>query len=674
MIKSRYLTILSLVLLNLTICQAQQIRWADFVDYQYNQYDDLLFSANQAVGPPDAFPAGEIHEKAFRLKFKESYGSLILGFNEPVYATHLVIIENNDPGRIVNVALIDERGKKYLVQEAQPQKTDDPARALSFRFPRTPYKVKKVEISINSIPAPGWHQIDAVGLVDLEENSELENALKTFGQFNVDESIVFTSRKKSLGGSVNTYYTETKPVISPDGRTLYFARQFYKGNINGERDPQDIYVSRKLGDGWTEAENAGYPLNDKKGNGVCSVSPDGNTLLLIGRDGPMISRRKKGKWSEPEALNIDDFYNKSRYQDYYLGGDGQTLLLSLERDDSYGAQDLYVSFREDAKRWGAPVHLGPVINTVANDFAPFLAADNKTLYFASEGHGGFGESDIFYTKRLDDSWTNWSPPKNLGKEINTPGWDAYYAVSAAGDYAYFVSNGGNPAEKLISEYEDIFKIELPGEFKPEPVALVKGRVLNAETKEPLSADILFETLPGGTDRGHALSNPDDGGFSLIFNSGAQYAFMAKAEGFIAQSDHLDLRHIDEYAEVQKDLLLIPLAEGQIMQLNNLFFEQSRANLLPESQPELQRLYALLIDNPAIEIELGGHTDSQGSASANMELSRRRVEVVRDFLLEKGIDRRRILTKGYGETKPLYDNSQEASRQRNRRVEVKILKY
>lgn len=479
--------------------------------------------------------------------------------------------------------------------------------------------------------------------------------------------------KENLGISINSQYTETKPVISADGNTLYFCRQNHPKNVRGKQDQQDIYYSEHVEGKWSEATNIGWPLNDQHPNGISSVSPDGNSVLLINeyisggymKPGVSISHRTGNKWSFPEKLVIENFYNFSPYVDYFLSADNKVLLMSIQRRDGYGDQDLYVSFYHHEK-WQEPINLGLVVNTAGADFAPFLAADGKTLYFASEGHRGFGGSDIFYSKRLDDSWSNWSKPINLGSAVNSKTWDAYYSISAKGDYAYFVSSNKQNGSK------DIYRIQLPDQLRPDPVVLVKGKVLNANTNEPILASVVLKDDKTPFTHGVARSDPESGTFKIIVPKGGAYNFQAEIDGYLALSKSISLSETNRYTELKQDLYVVPLTEGQKIPLNNIFFVRSQAELLPQSYQELDQLVAIMKRHATIKIELGGHTDNLGQASLNLDLSLRRVDAVKQYLVANGIEGSRLSTKGYGDTQPVARNDRELDRRRNRRVEFTIL--
>ncbi len=485
--------------------------------------------------------------------------------------------------------------------------------------------------------------------------------------------LLFKSPKENLGTAINTSFTETKPVISSDGKTLYFCRQNYPKNIRGKQDDQDIYIATFEGQKWTAVRNMGWPLNDQHPNGVSSVSPDGNSLLLINeyikggyvKKGVSISYRSKNGWTYPSKIQIEDFYNFSPYVDYAMAANGKVLFMSVHRREGHGDQDIYVSLCENGI-WGKPMNLGVTINTSGADFAPFLAADGKTLYFASEGHGGLGGREIFYAKRLDDTWNNWSKPINLGPSVNSNTWDAYYSLAAKGKYAYFVS------KNLANNSRDIYRIELPQEVQPDPVVMVKGRVLDANNQQPLQAAITFHLTQGHQEQGIARSNPQDGSYKMVLPHGKAYQFLAKTPGFISLHQTIDLSGAKKYGEIQVDLQLIPLAEGEKIPIENIFFVRSKAELQQESFSELDKLVKLLKEYPQLEIELGGHTDNVGQPKLNLQLSWDRVDRVKDYLMQQGIASSRLQTKGYGDTRPIANNDRELNRRLNRRVEFTIL--
>lgn len=669
---------LVLVLLTATTIMGQQIQWASSVDYQYNQFDDADYSGLSATGQPDAFPMGFLNPKAFRLKSEKAFGSLMLEFEKPQAVQQLIIVESYSPGKVTKVALIDEKGNKYPIYAKAAANLEEKFRTLLISIPVTYYAVARVEIIVDTELAQGWAQIDAVGISTESSASDIKKTLQEkYGRLNIEDEIFFTSAKENLGETVNSLFPEAKPVISADGKTLYFARQNSDGNIGGQSDDQDIYVSYFENGAWTEAENIGEPLNDKFANGVCSVSPDGNTLLLMNAyseagaadRGVSISRKTPYGWEAPSPVVIHSFEPKGKYLDFFMSASEEALIVAYQaKEGGYGDQDLYVSLKQGNDTYAKPRNLGKMINTSKAEFSPYLAPDNKTLYFASNGHGGMGGSDIFYTKRLDDSWTNWSTPVNMGSNINTSDWDAYYSISADGSKAFFTSND----ESSVGA-RDIYAISLENELKPEPVMLVKGRVLNSETNQPILADIIFEGYFDGKKEGMASPDSKSMEYKLILSRGNKYRLLAYAEGYVPVDLEMDIAAFDSYSELTKDIYLDPIALGDLITFNNILFNQSTPDLLPESGTDLVMLETLLRENPNMVVELAGHTDSWGDVSKNYKLSVDRVQVVKNHLTMRGIDARRLQVKGYGGSKPVASNATEESRQFNRRVEVKVLK-
>jgi len=290
------------------------------------------------------------------------------------------------------------------------------------------------------------------------------------------------------------------------------------------------------------------------------------------------------------------------------------------------------------------------------------------MYYSSNGLPGYGNQDIFITRRLDSTWLHWSEPENLGPYVNGRDFDAYYTVSARGDYAYLVSSDGTSFG-----LEDIYTIKLPQAARPKPVVLVSGKVLNAKSKAPIEAEVLYEFLPSGVEAGLARSNPSDGSYKISLPVGSDFGFRAEAEGYYAVSEQLSTKSLKEYSEITKDLFLAPIEAGEAIRLNNIFFDFGKAELRPESFPELLRLVRFLQEHSNVSIELGGHTDNIGNDEANQTLSEERVGAVRNYLIEQKIAPKRMKAVGYGKKHPVASNETEEGRQINRRVEFTILK-
>ncbi|MBK6264448.1 OmpA family protein [Marivirga sp. S37H4] len=462
---------------------------------------------------------------------------------------------------------------------------------------------------------------------------------------------------KNLGTAINTSYDETKPIISPDGKTLFFARQNYPENFAGTKDAQDIYMSQMLNNSWQPARNIGEPLNDKHPNGVSSVSTDGHSMLVINGydeygdvlDGASISRKKGNLWGYPEMIYIQEFYNLNEYIDYYIANDERSMLLAIEQENSYGDQDLYVSFKIDEYNWSKPVNLGPQINSSSPEFSPFLAADNKTLFFASYGHGGYGNSDIYYSKRLDDSWQKWSKPENLGAEVNSSEFEAYYTIDASGEDAFFVTTKGS-----VGGSKDIYTMTLPYKFRPDPVLLLSGEVVYSINGAKMEAEVVFTNINDYKQNESIVSDVETG-FSHILAKGFTYQYMAVKKGYIGLLQYQDLSNMNEYKELKETLQLIPILKGSEIPVHHITFVNNADMFRPDAYFELDRFASLLQSYPKMQVEIIGHTQQLPLSSENERLSYNRAKAVGQYFENKGVHSDRLRIKGAGESIPFNDS-------------------
>jgi OmpA-OmpF porin, OOP family len=489
---------------------------------------------------------------------------------------------------------------------------------------------------------------------------------------------------ENLGTTINSQLPELRPTISADGNLLFFICQGHPANTKYNEVPnsQDIWFSERDSAGkWGEAVHLGYPLNTYYYNAVFWISPDNNRILIrnafingdyAGNGVSMCKLKKDGYWSKPEMLRISNYgkYDRGRQNGAVMGHDGQTLLFYMTEEDGGINNDLYVSFLQDGDIWSEPKGLGKKINLKKfNETTPYLAPDGVTLYFSSNRPGGLGYNDIWMTRRLDESWQKWSEPVNLGSPINTEDMDSFFTLDAGGEYAYMSTDLNSYGES------DIVRIKLLEREKPDPVIIVSGNVYNKKTNKPLSASLIYETLPDGTIVGNGISNPYDGAFKIVLPYDKNYLIRANADHFFAISENLNLDSLLKvgHKEIHKDLYLVPIEIGQVVRLNNVYFDFDKWDLRPESYVELDRVVKMLSENPAIEIEMSAHTDSRGSDEYNVKLSANRAKSVVEYILSKGISPTRIIAEGYGETKPVVPNDTDENRQLNRRVEFTILK-
>lgn len=548
---------------------------------------------------------------------------------------------------------------------------------------------------------------------------------------------LFSAPAEAYGDSINSVYDEQAPVFTPDGEYLYFTRRNHPSNTGGKKDPGDIWYSQKQADGsWGQPVHAGNSLNNPGYNAVVGFADGGNVMYLQnlyegkgkgGQQGVSYARRSGSGWGTPNPVNIPYFYNRAPHQSISLSPDGSVMLMAVESKFSYGAEDIYVSLRKAADKFGEPINLGRTINTRYQEMTPHLAADNKTLFFASNGHGGKGSRDIFKAVRQDETWKSWSEPVNVGGMVNSQGVELSFFIPADSEYAYFTSTQNSdgygdlrriklrkdeipePAPAVEEEViafepepatnEEEIEVEMPAieeeipeekpeeeilyvkedpepmEETPEPVEeesdtyIYSGRVNDQQSGNGIPAGITIVNLTAAGDTTKMYAS-DNGSFKASLEPGNTYTIKANAKGYLSSEVTYEATGNSNTSEIMLELL--PLEVGTTVNLDNVLFQQGTATILPGSEKDLERVYEVLSENPNMKIQLAGHTDNRGIGRLNIKLSRERVEAVKEYLVSKGIKSKRIEGVGYGGTKPIASNATEETRRLNRRVEFIIL--
>lgn len=477
-----------------------------------------------------------------------------------------------------------------------------------------------------------------------------------------------------LSKKVNSEFFELAPYITPDGKRLYFVRRGHPQNTKIDLTPraEDIWYSDYVNGEWNEAIHMEKPFNQAKYNAIVSSTADGNQIFIGGfyedgvyaKKGYSVSQLTKEGWSVPKGINVQDYeiMCKGDYISESFSADGTILITSFNENGTDNINDLYVSFKTN-DGYTKPKKLPAPISTENGEGTPFLAPDNRTLYFSSNRPGGLGGYDMYMTRRLDDSWEKWSEPVNLGEPVNSPTSEAFFTIPAKGDYVYFV--------RVLGDQSDIVRTKLKKEFLPTAVTIVKGKVIpdapvNFENVKLVYFDLITKKET------KVDVNPVTGNYQIVLPSGVFYGFKAEAPGFYPTSQNIDLKKSQEYKEITVDIPIKEIKVGKTFVINNVFFDFAKADLKPESYYELDQIIKILNDNPQYKLEISGHTDNIGTDEFNMSLSQNRAAAVVNYLISKGINKNRLIAKGYGKTQPVADNSTEIGRQKNRRVEFKIL--
>lgn len=656
---------------------AQVVQWASKVLDFSSELTHAQYSAQQALGKPNVMPAGGDNPNAWVPDKPSRKEFLKLGFDKPMSIKQIAIAESLNPTALYRILVYDEAGKEYELSTFNPMAIPMKSRMMNFFLEPTSYKVAAVKLEFDGAAVPDYYGIDAVAISD--------SRYPIVAFIPTPELLASGIVTEVLDKNVNSDVNELNPILSPDGKTLYFSRSNHPDNKGGTTDKEDIWYSELGADGkWQLAKNMSQFNNDYPNfiNTISAATPDGKSVIMIlgnkyssdGKKmqaGVSISSNVGGNWTKPVALNIKNEYNFHEKANYFLANNRKTLIMSVQREDSKGDRDLYVSFMQDDSVWTEPLSLGAVLNTAGEESSPFLALDDKTLYFASNGFSGYGGTDVYVSKRLDDTWTNWSEPENLGPDINTSLNEYFFNIPSDSEFAYY-------SRETSPNNTDIFRIKLPIMRNPDRWATIKGKLIDAKTGQPLGAKIIYERLPDGTDVGINQSDPTKGEYEIKLPIGHLYGIRAEAKDYLSESQNIDLRNIAQDTVINFDFTLDPIAitpidSGARITLNNIFFDFDQVTLKPESFSELNRLVKLMGDRGTMIVSIEGHADATGTEEYNLGLSKRRAAAVQKYIVGKGVDQSRVSIAFFGESKPVVPNTTKENRRKNRRVEFRIVK-
>mgnify|MGYP005850669681 FL=1 len=464
------------------------------------------------------------------------------------------------------------------------------------------------------------------------------------------------------------------PVLTADQNTL-----IYTARHNSRQSRENMYISRRDSDGqWQEPTTLSERINTPSNNeGTCSISADGRMLVFtscqsgktFGSCDLFISRKIGDEWTEP--VNLGPAINSPAWESQpSLSADGRTLYFVSDRNRGRG-KDIYVSYMDDQGQWQEALNLGESINSAGDEFSPFIHANGKTLFFSSNGRVGYGGLDIYYSDLADGQWT---APTNLGYPINNHFDQVSLFISSDGKKGYYSD------EKLKENGIDylssaLMYFDMPAEATVKYKSnYVKGTVYDAKTKKKIKADIELFNINNNQREAAVQSDPVNGSYMIVLAEGAEYALEASKKGYTFKSAYFNysIQQGDALQPVLLDIYLDPIEKGVKFTLNNIFFDTGEYRLKDKSKAELDKLIQFMLDNELVRGEISGHTDNIGDAQANVELSLKRAKSVYEYLQSNGIATNRLIFKGYGQSQPAAPNDSEENRQRNRRIEFKIL--
>src|SRR5690606_11980532 len=407
--------------------------------------------------------------------------------------------------------------------------------------------------------------------------------------------------------TINTPYNEGSASLSRDGKYLFFARC----NAPDGMGNCDIYVAELKADStWGNVKNLGPNIN--------SISWD----------------------SQPS-----------------LSHSGDTLFFASDRIGGFGFSDIYFSVKDSKGNWQKAQNAGPIINTRGFEVSPFFHHRFNVLYFSSTGHPlNFGDFDIYKSYRMGNVW---GEPKNIGPLVNGSGSEYYFTIDSQSNTLYYARSTEDNIDNL-----DLFSFPVPMEAQPEAVVNLRGSLVNAQTKKPMSGIVSIIDLDKGVEVAPKFLR-DDGTFDFQLINKRNYLLIIQGEDFfrIEEIFFLDGDH-------EINLETEPF-EPKIA-FKSLEFENGKADILPEMHQDLDKLANFLLDHPRIKLNISGHTDSAGSEDSNLRLSQARADAIKAYLIYQfKIEASRIEAHGYGSSRPIVTEKTDEDRSLNRRVEFEI---
>lgn len=467
----------------------------------------------------------------------------------------------------------------------------------------------------------------------------------------------------NLGDSVNTENSEYYPSVTVTDSLLVFTRL-------GEHRREDFIQSSMTKNGFGKWKLIEGDINIETSKGALSVSQDGEWMIFAGElmgqahssFDIYISYYTPQGWSEPQNLgpNINtDFYESGPS----LSPDKRALYFVSSRPGGYGGRDLYVSYRQANGKWGEAINMGPDINSAGDELAPFIHADNQTLYYTSDGLPGYGNSDLFIIHKGIDG--KWGKPENLGYPINTIENEGSLAVSADGLTAYYASDRSDSRGGL-----DLYKFDLRPDIRPYRTLYVKGKVIDSKTGKTLPSSV--ELVDNGNNLALMKVQTDElGEYFITLPTGKDYTFTVNRKGYLFYSELYELGKKEADSVYRKDIYLQPVALNVVSTFHNIQFATNSYQLPASASIELDKLVQVLTENPSLKVEIAGHTDNIGKTEDNQLLSANRAKSILNYLVQKGIDVKRLAYKGYGATMPVAENTTENGRAQNRRTTFTI---
>jgi len=709
------------------ISNSQDIQWASKVLDYSTQFSGRDFAASKVIGEPDVLNSGGRDPNAWMASSPNEKEYIIVGFDSIINVKQIAIFESSNPGAIEKLFLIDEESNTHLIGSFQPRPSGESNRILNVFIPDTKYKVNALKIVTDGSRVSGTNSIDAIAI----SRSVTPIVFRKGFAYRTNPRL----NKSRIDLEASTGESDIRPVYSADEKALFFTRGFSESNVGGIEDPGDVwYAEHSSGNRFRAPVRLGEDINNVGFNTSNSYyESNNNPRLMVGN---VTGKSTKVKANLTAVEKEDDEWKNATEQkikssginavdaDYTITSNGEVLIISAERSDSKGGTDLYISFNEGNNKWTSPKSLTG-INTSEDDYAPFYSTEEQALYFSSSGYSGLGGNDIFRTRRLDASWENWSPPENIGPDINTVYNDHYFYFDEGDSYAYLAQANKNNVMGIV-------RIERPKFLEPNPLVVLSGKVLDEQESIPVNAVLSLLLVPENKLYGVTFSDEKSGDYQISLRSGYQYKLIGERKGYETVELPLDLKNknqeytydlnillskdlavsepdlvdevrametlgavavitdleepeeeksfvaieestetITEITAVENDMGEFEVVERTVEKSNlqNLIAFAFNSDLLQiQSYEILDAIVSFMLNHQELKLEIGGFTDYIGDYYYNKDLSVRRAYSVKQYLSDNGVQESRIRVIGFGEDLPIVSSLEVEKAKINRRAE------
>ncbi len=520
--------------------------------------------------------------------------------------------------------------------------------------------IKRVQLYYDSLD----NRTDRELYVNMKYYYELVEYRKNVATFPTPRGINTT-----MGDAINSKYPDYGPAISASNDVLVFSSKRTHRGLTDQPD-EDLYYAKRDGEFWNPAKPFPKPIQSPFNEGSACLSRDGHTLIFARCECPdchhncdlfISTLNSDSAWTTPR--NLGPNVNSGAWDSQpSLSPSGDTLYFASDRLGGFGLSDIWFSRRLRNGTWTKAQNLGPVVNTRESEVSPYFHPLYQVLYFSSRGQLlNFGDFDIYKTYKVGKRWQE---PRNIGPLVNGKGPEYYFTIDAESKFLYYAR-----AEQTEANNLDLFSFPLPMEAQPTAVTHLEGVLKDSVTNLPLKGIVSIVDLTNGIEVASRYIR-EDGSFDFDLIDHARYAMLIQSPDYFTIEKKLDL-NTDTLLRVMTTLIdyKIPLI------FQNLEFEQNKSDLTPKMKPLLDRITLFLVDHPDFSLEINGHTDTQGDPQENLELSQFRSLAIKNYIIEHGqLDEGRVSANGFGSSQPLrVPEENDADRHINRRVEFKLMK-